>query len=248
MTAGLLAFWLIAGLAAWVQTMVGFGLGLILMGGAGLIGAISLPQAAAATSILVIMNGCLVLMRDWRGVDRPALVLVLLGAMPGLILGYLLLNWLAGTSLGLLQLLLGLVIAGSALQLAWRPRAQATRSGAPSFVLTGLLGGMMGGLFATSGPPIIWQLYRQPLPLATVRLTLVAVFLLTQILRIGLVIGSGNFGAPILVAAAGAAPAVALGTWLARSHPPRVAPETIRRAALALLFLTGLTMIAAGLT
>ena len=102
---GILIFWAIAALAAWVQTLTGFALGLILMGATGALGLMPVPQAAAITSLLVLVNAMLVLSRGWRDVDRPALRLILLGAFPALIAGFFLLNWLAGTALGLLQLL-----------------------------------------------------------------------------------------------------------------------------------------------
>ncbi|MEZ5725251.1 MAG: sulfite exporter TauE/SafE family protein [Paracoccaceae bacterium] len=244
---GILIFWAIAALAAWVQTLTGFALGLILMGATGALGLMPVPQAAAITSLLVLVNAVLVLSRGWRDVDRPALGLILAGAFPALIAGFLLLNWLAGTALGLLQLLLGLVIAGSAAQLAARPTLRETRSPPVTFFLSGLIGGTMGGLFATTGPPVIWHLYRQPMPLAAVRVTLVSVFFLTQILRTGLVIASGGITQALLISAAGAAPAVVLGTWLARRFPPPVQPATIRKAALALLFLSGVSLIASAI-
>lgn len=240
---GILIFWAIAALAAWVQTLTGFALGLILMGVTGALGLMPVPQAAAITSLLVLVNAVLVLSRGWRDVDRPALKLILMGAFPSLIAGFFLLGWLAGSALGLLQLLLGIVIAGSAAQLAARPQLRETRSPPFTFFLAGLIGGMMGGLFATTGPPVIWHLYRQPMPLAAVRVTLVSVFLLTQILRTGLVIGSGGITAALLVSAAGAAPSVVLGTWLARRFPPPVRTATIRKVALGLLFLSGVSLI-----
>ncbi len=239
----ILLFWAIAALAAWVQTLTGFALGLIVMGATGALGLMPLPQAAAITSLLVLVNAVLVLSRGWRDVDRPALALILAGALPAMVAGYTLLGWLAGAALGVLQLLLGLVIVLSATQLIAQPRPRTTRSAPLTFTISGLVGGTMGGLFATSGPPIIWHLYRQPMPLAAVRVTLVSVFFITQILRIGMVAGTGGFTAGVAATAAGAAPAVVLGTWLARRFPPPVQTMTIRRAALILLLVSGLSLI-----
>ncbi|WBU63321.1 sulfite exporter TauE/SafE family protein [Paracoccus aerodenitrificans] len=243
----MIMFWAIAALAAWVQTLTGFALGLILMGATGALGLMPVPQAAAITSLLVLVNAIIVLSRGWRDIDRSALKLILLGAFPALIAGFFLLNWLAGTALGLLQLILGIVIAGSAAQLASKPSPRPTQSAPVTFFLSGLIGGTMGGLFATTGPPVIWHLYRQPMQLAAVRVTLVAVFFLTQILRTGLVIASGGITASLLASAAGAAPAVILGTWIARRFPPPVEPGTIRKAALVLLFLSGISLIISAL-
>ena len=85
------------------------------------------------------------------------------------------------------------------------------------------------------------------MPLNAVRVTLVATFLLTQILRTGLVIASGGITQALLISAAGAAPAVVLGTWAARRFPPPVQPATIRKAALGLLFLSGISLILSAL-
>lgn len=229
---GILIFWAIAALAAWVQTLTGFARG-----------PMPVPQAAAITSLLVLVNAVLVLSRGWRDIDRPALRLILMGAFPVLIFGFFLLNWLPGSVLGLLQLLLGVVIAGSAAQLAARPHLRQTRSAPVTFFLAGLLGGTMGGLFATNGPPVIWHFYRPPMALAAVRVTLMATFFLTQILRTALGVASSGITQALLISAAGAAPAVVLDTWLARRHPPPAQPATIRKAALGLLFLSGISLI-----
>lgn len=240
-------FWAIAALAAWVQTLTGFALGLILMGATGLLGLMPLPQAAAVTSVLVIINGAQVLWHGWRDLDRRVLALLMIGAMPALAGGYWLLEWMAGQALEALRLTLGAVVAIAAVQLSLRPRHRATLSGAPAFVLAGVAGGLMGGMFATSGPPVIWQLYRQPMPLAAVRVTLVGLFFVTQIFRLGLVAATTGIGAPIVMSAAGAAPAVILGTWAARRFPPPVAALTVRRLALGLLLLSGVAMVATSL-
>lgn len=241
--AGLLAFWLVAGAAAWVQTTTGFGLGLILMAVTGVFGLLPLPQAAAVTSILVVLNTATILWKGWRQVDRPALWPTLIGAVPGLVLGFVALGWLAGNALVVLRLLLGVVITVAALQtfIAGRPRA--TRSSTASFVTTGFFGAIMGGLFATSGPPVIWQMYRQPFSQTTIRSTLVAFFMTTQILRLALLGGSGGMNMQIVTATLGAAPAVLIGTWMARRHPPRVSATQIRQIALALLALSGIALL-----
>ena len=241
-----LGFWILAAIAAWMQTLSGFALGLVLMGGAALFNLMPLPQAALVTSFLVVFNGAMVLGRDWRFIDRQAFGLTLAGSIPTLGLGYAALHWLAGQTIGGLQLLLGLLISAAALQLAVNPRPQARRSGPAVFVATGAAGGILGGLFSTAGPPIIWNLYRQPIALTTVRVTLVSVFVVNQILRLGMAGATSGIGLPVLWAAAGTLPAVMAGTYVARRWPPPLGPQAMRRLAFALLMLSGGSLAMAG--
>ncbi|MDO5622153.1 MAG: TSUP family transporter [Paracoccus sp. (in: a-proteobacteria)] len=240
----LLAVWAVVAFGAWVQVLAGFALGLFLMGAVTLFGLMPVALAAQVTSILVIFNAVMILSRDWRHTDRPALRLLLTAAIPGSVLGYAVMEYLSGESLDMLRLLLGLLIAGAALQLVRRPEPLAARSGPLGFLLSGGAGGIMGGMFATAGPPVIWQLYRQPIAQHTVRVTLVAFFFVTQAWRLVLAGATTGIAVPTLIAAAGAIPAVVLGTWLAQRFPPPLAPLTLRRAALALLFLNGVALIA----
>lgn len=242
-----MAFWALAALGAWSQTLTGFALGLIVMSGSTLFGLLPVPTAAAIISVLVLVNGAMVLSRDWRHADRGVLVAATLAAMPGIALGLWLLHWMAGEALDMLRLILGVFIAAAAAQLVRRPDPWPERSGNGAFAAAGAMGGVMGGLFATSGPPLIWLIYRQPLALDTIRVTLVSYFCLTQLWRLGLVAAGDGFDRTTLIALSGAVPAIALGTWLARRFPPPVSPLLLRRAALMLLFLSGAALIATAL-
>lgn len=238
----LIPLWGVVLLAAWLQTLTGFAFGLILMGGVGLFDLIPLPEAAILSGILSIVNGSLVIGREWRHVDRPALGLFMVGSLPGLALGYALLLWLVGAAVTVLQLILGLLILAAALQMMRRPVAGTRRSAGPAFVASGFLGGMMGGMFSTAGPPVIWQMYRQPATQATIRATLLSVFVLNGLVRLALVLGTTGIGAQTLLATAGAVPLVVLGTHVAHRHPPPLSPAAMRRLAFGLLFLSGLAL------
>ena len=239
----LCAFWALATLGGWTQTITGFALGLIVMSGSTLFRLLPLPMAAGIVSILVLVNGAMVLTRDWRHADRRIVTAATLAALPGIALGVWLLGWMADEALNLLRLILGLFIAAAALQLVRRPEPWARPSPPAAFAAAGGAGGVMGGLFATSGPPLIWLIYRQPLALDTIRVTLVTYFCLTQAWRLGMVTASGGLSARMLVATAGAVPAIALGTWIARRFPPRISPLTLRRGALVLLLLSGVALV-----
>lgn len=239
----LAAFWGLGALGAWTQTLTGFALGLIVMSGTTLFGLLPVPVTAQIISVLVLVNGAMVLGRDHRHADRKAILAAVIGALPMIALGYWLLHWMVGSALEWLRLILGVFIAAAALQLVHRPHPWAERSATPAFAAAGASGGVMGGLFATSGPPMIWLLYRQPLALDTIRVTLISYFVITQGWRLALTVADRSLDRLTLVALAGALVAVALGTWAARRFPPPVSPLAIRRAALVLLFLSGVALI-----
>lgn len=238
----LLMLWLIAGVAAWIQALTGFAFGLILVGTVGLLGLIPLPEVAILSSLMVLFNGAMVLRVDWREIDRHGLGLLMLGSLPGLLIGYALLLYLATSAISALALLLGALIVFASLQMLHRPRQRTDRSGPASFVATGVAGGIMGGLFSTAGPPIIWQMYRQPFSHVMVRSTLVAVFFLNALVRLGLVFATTGVSMKVWVAAAGAVPMVWGGTLIAQKFPPPVPPIVLRRTAAALLLLSGLAL------
>ena len=241
---GLLA---LAGLAAWMQTLTGFAFGLIMMGGIGLSGLVPLPDAAVLVSILVLVNAAQVLARGWRDIAWREFRLVLVASFVALPFGYWLLAALASTSLNALRLVLGFVIMASSLQLALAPAALATRSSSGSFLFFGAVAGLMGGLFSTAGPPLVYHLYRQPLPLARIRETLVAVFGLNAVLRLAIVavtaaLPQAGFGWSLLTV-----PVVVAGTHVARRWPPPLSQAAIRHVAFVLLLLSGLSLALPGL-
>ncbi|WP_169712143.1 sulfite exporter TauE/SafE family protein [Paracoccus contaminans] len=236
-------FWALAALGGWTQTLTGFALGLLVMSGATLFHLLPVPATAQIISVLVLLNGAMVLARDHRHMDRRALWPAVAGALPTIALGYWLLQWMTGAAVDWLRLVLGLFIAAAAAQLARRPQPWQARSGRGAFAAAGATGGIMGGLFATSGPPVIWLFYRQPMTLDAVRVTLVSYFVITQAWRLLLSLSGQSMDRITVTALAGALPAIALGTLLARHAPPRVTPLTIRKAALALLFLSGVALV-----
>ena len=239
----LAAFAGIAAVAAYVQTLTGFAFGLVMMGVIALAGLLPLPDAAAMVGMLTLVNAVQMLAHGgWREVARRELRLILMASLPSLLVGYVLLEWLADTRVNALKLGLGAVIMLSSLQLAMRPAGLARRSSDASFVGFGIVSGLMGGLFSTGGPPLVYHLFRQPLPPERVRETLVAAFGAAQIVRLGMVAASGNLPSASAVALVCAVPAVMIMTYAARRWPPPLSRQTMRRLVFVLLFLSGLSL------
>ena len=237
--AGLLV---LAGIATYIQTLTGFAFGLVMMGGTGLTGLMSLPDAAVVVSILTLVNATQVLVRGWRDVAWRELLLVLVAGLPMLLVGYWLLEYLAETSIGWLQLILGLVIVASSIQLSFKPHPRTTISPRVTFLGFGAVSGLMSGLFSASGPPLVYHFYRQPWPHAKVRETLVSVFAIYAVVRFISVAASGNLPAPRVWWSLCAIPLVMALTFAARRWPPPVSQLFLRRAAFVLLLLSGLSL------
>ncbi|WP_378942049.1 TSUP family transporter [Mesorhizobium sp. ANAO-SY3R2] len=233
---------LLAGLAAYMQTLTGFALGLVMMGGIGLSGLMPLPEAAVLVSVLTLVNASQVLRKGWRDVAWPEFRIIIVASLIALFFGYWLLDLLAQASLDWLKLTLGTVIVVSSFQLAMRRELLSVKSSRSSFAFFGAIAGLMGGLFSTSGPPLVYHLYRQPLALVTIRETLVAVFAVNALVRLGIVGATGDLPDAGFWWVLLAVPAVAAATFAARRWPPPLSSLAMRRIAFALLLLSGLSL------
>lgn len=241
--ASLVAFAGFAAVGAYVQTLTGFAFGLVLMGAIAIVGLLPLSDAAAMVGMLTLVNATQMLIQGgWREVAHRELRLILVASLPSLLVGYALLEWLADTRDDLLKIGLGLVIMISSLQLAVRTAGLEKRSPDASFVGSGVISGLMSGLFATGGPPLGYHLFRQPMPHERIRETLVAAFGAAQVLRLLLVVASGNLPTMSPLALILAVPAVMAMTYTARRWPPSVSQGTMRRIVFVLLFLSGLSL------
>ncbi|WP_230531134.1 sulfite exporter TauE/SafE family protein [Microvirga roseola] len=238
----LIGFLLLAGAAAYAQTLTGFAFGLITMGGVGLMGIMPLPDAALVVSVLVLVNAVQMFLKGWRDIARREFWLVMAASLPLLFVGYWLLDWLAGDRADLLRLILGLVIIVSSLQLARKPAPLRRPSGKLSFLVFGGIAGLMGGMFSTAGPPLVYHFYRQPMQMVKVRETLVTIFAVNSVFRIGIVALAGHLPSGSTWSAFLAIPAVMGATYAARRWPPPFSPATMRRIVVALLFLSGVSL------
>ena len=233
---------LLAGAAAYVQTLTGFAFGLLMMGGIGMLGLIPLTDAAVIVGILTLINAIQVLLKGWRDVAWREFRLIIGPSLLLLVAGYFLLEYLADTNLDGLRLVLGVSIIAASVQLSLQPHPKAERSAPGTFVVAGALGGFLGGMFSTAGPPLIYHLYRQPLAPASIRETLVLVFGINALLRLVLVGLSGNIPHGTVWWSLLAVPVVIALTHAAKRWPPPLSPLTMRRVAFFLLLMSGLSL------
>jgi uncharacterized membrane protein YfcA len=210
-------FLVLVGLATFCQNLTGFAFGLIFVGVAGATHLMSIADAANVACLLSVVNGVTYL-RAHRQVPqwtllKPMLVSSVIGVIAGV--------------------LLGLAIVACALLLLLQKQVNAQMSGPVSLWVAGVASGLLGGLFATPGPPMVYHLYRQPLDRLVVRQCLFSMFLTCALLRLVMVAWEGGITASVLLAAALAFPVVTVvmsgasllvSGWNA-SHPQPVVPD-----------------------
>lgn len=240
--AGLAGLLVLAGVAAYMQTLTGFAFGLIMMGGIGLSGLMPLPEAAVLVGCMVLVNAAQVLARGWRDIAWPEFWPVIISSLATLAAGYWLLGVMASASIDWLKMVLGVIIIASSLQLALKPQPLTVRSSSASFAFFGAVAGLMGGLFSTAGPPLVYHLYRQPLPAISIRETLVAVFAVNAVIRLAMVAAAGDVPRGGFWWGLLCIPVVMIMTFAAKRWPPPLSALSIRRLAFSLLFLSGLSL------
>ncbi len=235
----LILFLLIAGLGSFVQALSGFALGLMVLGLATLFDLASIAFTAAVISLISLVNGTWVLRREANQIDRRTWFALALPLAPGVLLGLALLNYLDAEAPLLLRRILGGAILLSGLLLAMQPKPLKKPSGALLAALSGFSGGLLGGLFSTSGPPLVLYLYRQPFPIAVIRASLLAVFVFATVVRTALLIAQGQLGTQVIQVSLLCVPVVVLTAHYGARLAPRVPPQQMRRLAFLLLALLG---------
>lgn len=231
----LIPFLSVMAVATYFQTVTGFGLGMIVMGAASSLDLATVGSVAAVVNLVSLVNSAVALPGTLHHVDRRIAWAATLGILPSTIAGVLLLDYLSSAASDLLRLLLGAAIVYGGLTFALRPAPLAHRSGSGAFFVSGVFGGLLGGLFGVTGPPLIFQAYRQPMSLVEIRSMLLLVFTIGAIARTLFTAVQGQLTAGIWLQSALAVPVVALAALAGRRYPPPFAPDTMRRIAFMVL-------------
>lgn len=234
-------------IATGAQSVTGFALALILLGLTGLFELAPLPDVANVATVLSLANAAIALRRTHESVDVPVMRYTVAGSLFGVAAGVALLAWLSANVVMLLRLLLGVVVIACAIVVLVRTHPLPQRSSRASFHGFGFLSGVLGGLFSASGPPLVYQFYRQPLALDTIRDTLVASLAAAGVLRLAMVVGSGQFNLRSAWMCAVALPVSISVTWWMKRHPPAWDRGMVLKIVCALLIVTGIGLIAPAL-
>jgi hypothetical protein len=242
-----LLFLLFVAVAVYAQNLTGFALALILLGLVGATDLVPLVDAVNAVTVIIAVTACTFLYRRWPLQLERSLWPALASSVAGAVAGTILLTWLADEAHEVLRLILGISVVLCAL-LLWHAAAPLkTVSSRSAFVLAGGISGLLGGLFSAPGPPLVYLMYRQPLPHARIQESLILFFGMGALLRLALVVPSGQFSIGATWLAAEAIPVVLLVTSFAAHRPPPLPLRLLKAIVCLLLVTTGAGMISGAL-
>lgn len=224
----LLPFLAIAAVAAYFQTVTGFGMGMIIIGASSSLSVIPVAGAVAIINFLTLSNSAIALPGKFGHINWHMAGAVLIAAPPAILAGVLLLDMMSTHATTVMRLLLGALICGGGISILFRSRRNSRTSRRSSFMASGALSGLFGGMFGIFGPPLIYQFYRQPLPLVSIRNMLIMLFSISASIRILLVGMRGDLDVRILILTGLSVPIVALATLCGRHFPPPLSPRIMR--------------------
>ena len=242
-TEALLTFLGLVALGSYVQTVSGFAIAMVIIGGATVLGLAPIAFTANVVSFVAMANILVAVHRLHSHIDRKIMLFGSTGVLLLTAAGLWLLNHLSVAAVDLLETLLGIVILASGAILVIRPHPRTQVSGNAAHLLAGGVGGLLNGMFGAGGPAVMLHLYRQPLPFPVIRTTLLAI--LGTMLSVRLVLEgiAGHITIDVLKLSAICVPVAVIATVVARRFPPPVSETAMRRFAFGLLCAIGISLI-----
>jgi uncharacterized membrane protein YfcA len=228
-------------LAAIVQSLTGFGFGIIVVPLLALV--ISPKVAAPLTLINAFILNVLILSRSYSDVDLKRIWPLALAAFAGLPIG----TWvLVNGGVPLLRLYIGVATTVFTVLYFFGFRREVTNERLAS-IPVGFASGLMQGSINMSGPPVILFFTNQRIPRDVFRASIVAYFTLVILATMPLYAAGGILDLDALLNAIVTAPALVLGTVVGVRLIPRVDEAQVRRITLLIVLAAGITSILTGL-
>jgi uncharacterized membrane protein YfcA len=222
-----------------VYLSFGFGAGLITVG----LSAVIHPEIKDIAVILLLINlpiEIFVVRKSWSKIRWSKVLMICLGVIFGVPLG----TWILtiGNPTIVLTVLGGvLVVAGlSFLYIPQHTSIQWTSWSAPP---TGLISGVLGGLFGVGGPPVIIYYQFSGATKTVFRGSLMAIFLIISITRIPSYVVGGLITQQRVWSALEVVPAVILGAWIGSRIHIELSEAKFRRIVSIVLVLIGIILL-----
>jgi hypothetical protein len=220
-----------------VQGAIGFGLNLL----AAPLVALVVPEALPTSLVLVAFPLTLSMaIREHHGIDREALPWLLVGAVPGTLVGLMIVSEITGTELA--AVIGAITLIGVALSIVSPPIPINRRTSS----VAGFLSNTFGTAASIGGPPIalLFQHHRG----AIARPTIAAFFAASGFLSLVGYVAAGTIHTDQVLFALALLPAMILGLWASKHLHPFVDGGWLRPAVLALSAIAGVAALVRGLT
>ena len=229
-------------LAAIVRGYSGFGFSALMIASLTLV----LPPAEAVPIILLLEVAASIgmLPQVWRDVHWRAIAWLTLGAVVGAPVGV---HFLASVAADVVRVIIALLVLTASILLlrGYRPGGE---RGPRSTLATGFVSGLVNGIGAVGGLPVVLFLLASAAGAAMTRAMVVAYFFVTDIYASGLLLGQGLLTPPVLARAALFLVPLAAGVLIGSRRFLRSEPESFRRFTLWLLIaLANLGLVRAAL-
>ncbi|MDX1438202.1 MAG: sulfite exporter TauE/SafE family protein [Anaerolineales bacterium] len=223
--------------AVFTQSLTGFGVALVSM--PLLVSVLDLQTAAPLVALIGLATEIILVLRYRLDVNRRRVIRLLLPSLIGVPIGVFALREVGEA---VLIPLLGVLILVYALYALWNPQLPSP-SGKGWAYGAGFIGGLFGGAYNTSGPPVIVYADSQKWPRAEFKGNLQGYFLFTTLFIVGGHLLAQNYNQAILreflISLPGLLLGVAAGLWL----DGRINAVVFRRLVLILLVILGVRFV-----
>lgn len=224
-------------LAAIVRGYSGFGFSLLSITALSLIFAPS--QVIPSIFMLEVAASLHMLPAIWRDVHWRSLLPLIVGSFIGTPIGVYALANLPQAPMTLALAVFVLI----ATFLLWQGFVMKSMPGAPATLAAGTAAGVANGAFGIGGPPVILFYFASPAGHAAGRASLIAYFLITDVIGLGFLAREGLVTVQSAILMLAFLPALVLGVWLGARSFRTADPARFRK--IVLLVLTALAAITA---
>jgi len=228
---------LIVLVAGYVRGYSGFGASMIIVIGLSLFYPIT--EIVPAILLLEIIASSYLLPKVFRQVDWSSLSVLLIGVLVGTPLGVYLLSNLPDS---IMRSAVSIIVIGL-IPLLWRGFSLKTMPGTKLTVFTGALSGIINGSAAIGGPPVILFYFSSPKGADISRASLIAFFLVTDIMASGACAFNGLITAKTFWLTGISIIPLVIGLTLGSRSFFKTDPEIFRRRVLLLLMVMAITTL-----
>ncbi len=229
-------------IAQLVYVLFGFGSGLIAVGGLALI----FPEIKDVVVLLLMVNLPAELFVTWQS-RRDIRWRPIGGLGLGIAVGIPVGTWLLTTTEpDIILTILGWFLVAVGLIFVKLPTGGRISPPAVAAPPTGLISGVLTGLFGTGGPPLIIWYHLAAVGKSAFRANLMTIFLLMAFVRVPSYLAGGLITGPRLMSSLVVMPAVLFGAWMGHRLHLQISELTFRRLVSLLLCALGMVLLIKG--